>query len=85
MLDAADADAVVRIMCLAEHKPHVECQCCLGCECHTELPNMHAMLVSLPPTQKHVAYKRNNASMADGPEMSQHTPDFQGQLLHGIV
>lgn len=71
--------------CLAKYEPCVECQCCLACECHTKLPIMRPVLVSLPPTQKHAACKRNNASMADGPEMSQCTPDFQGQLLHCIV
>lgn len=71
--------------CLAKYEPCVECQCCLACECHTKLPSMRPVLVSLPPTQKHAACKRNNASMADGPEMSQCTPDFQGQLLHCIV
>ena len=78
---------------------------------------MYAVLVSLRPTWKHAACKRNNASMAkfvrelrhlteggqfpcetppphpkkerkstaEGLEMSQYTPDFQGQLLHCIV
>ncbi len=63
------ADTAVCATRLAEHKPHVECQRCLACECHTKLPNMHAVPVSLPPTQKLAACKRNNASMADGPQM----------------
>ncbi len=83
--DAVAADAAVCARRLAKHKPHVECQCCLACECHTELPNMHAVLVSLPPTQKLAACKKNNASMADDPQMSQCTPHFQSQLLHCIV
>ncbi len=82
--DAVAADAAVCARRLAKHKPHVERQCCPACECHTKQPNMHPVLVSLP-LDSEACCTRNNASMAGGPEMSQCTPDFQGQLLHCIV